>query len=41
MTAAGSFVVERCYSWGEGGIKEAVVSELVAHRKELEVWASG
>ncbi|GAX84255.1 hypothetical protein CEUSTIGMA_g11678.t1 [Chlamydomonas eustigma] len=36
-TAAGSFVVERCYDTGDSSIKEAVVSELVSKRKEIEV----
>jgi nucleolar protein 9 len=36
MTGAGSFVVEKCYSYGDAGMKEAVVSELLKVKRELE-----
>ena len=36
MTGAGSFVVEKCYSYGDGGVKESVVSELLAVKRELD-----
>ena len=36
MTGAGSFVVEKCFAYGDAGVKEAVVSELLALKRELE-----
>eukprot|EP00798_Chlamydomonas_sp_ICE-L_P020653 gene20653-27439_t len=36
LTAAGSFVMERCYSWADPTLKEKIVQELCARSKELE-----
>lgn len=36
MTGAGSFVVEKCYAYGDGAVKESVVSELLAVKRELD-----